>query len=106
MAILGINGVGRIGKLTFWNQLSVDFFDGYVINVGRKIGNGLDDFIEFIKKDSTYGHLDRFLYGYSGKKCVFDNIDPENWSFEINGKPVKVLTTARNPKDIGWGIME
>lgn len=104
MAILGINGMGRIGKLTFWNQLSIDTYDGYVINAGRKIGNSIEDFIEFIKTDSTYGNLNRFLYGYSGRVCNIQHIDPVNWSFEINGVKVKVLTSARNPKDIGWGV--
>lgn len=102
MAILGINGMGRIGKLTFWNQLSIDAFEGYVINAGRQVGSSLEDFIDFIKTDSTYGNLDRFLYGYSGKECLIEDVNKDNWTFVINGRPVKVLTTARNPKDIGW----
>jgi glyceraldehyde 3-phosphate dehydrogenase len=102
MAILGINGMGRIGKLTFWNQLSIDAFEGYVINAGREVGSSLEDFIDFIKTDSTYGNLDRFLYGYSGKESVIEDVNYDNWKFVINGRPVKVLTTARNPKDIGW----
>lgn len=102
MAILGINGMGRIGKLTFWNQLSIDAFEGYVINAGREVGSSLEDFIDFIKTDSTYGNLDRFLYGYSGKESVIEDVNYDNWTFVINGRPVKVLTTARNPKDIGW----
>ena len=102
MAILGINGMGRIGKLTFWNQLSIDAFEGYVINAGREVGSSLEDFIDFIKTDSTYGNLDRFLYGYSGKVSVIEDVNYDNWTFVINGRPVKVLTTARNPKDIGW----
>ncbi|MBN2898813.1 MAG: glyceraldehyde-3-phosphate dehydrogenase [Clostridia bacterium] len=103
MAILGINGMGRIGKLTFWNQLSLDMFEGYVLNAGREIGNGIGDFVDFIKTDSTYGNLSRFLYGYSGKECDIRVIDADNWKLEINGRPVQILTTARNPKDIGWG---
>lgn len=102
MAILGINGMGRIGKLTFWNQLSLDAFEGYVINAGREVGSSLEDFIDFIKTDSTYGNLDRFLYGYSGKVSVIEEVNNDNWTFVINGRPVTVLTTARNPKDIGW----
>lgn len=102
MAILGINGMGRIGKLTFWNQLSIDAFEGYVINAGRQVGSSLEDFIDFIKTDSTYGNLDRFLYGYSGKECLIEDVNKDNWTFVINGRLVKVLTTARNPKDIGW----
>ncbi len=102
MTILGINGMGRIGKLTFWNQLSINAFDGYVINAGREIGSGIEDFVEFIKSDSTYGNLDRFLYGYSGQTSEIVITDAENWIFKINGRVVKVLTTARNPKDINW----
>ncbi len=102
MAILGINGMGRIGKLTFWNQLSIDAFDGYVINAGREVGTGINDFIQFIKTDSTYGNLDRFLYGYSGRECTIEIVDAAEWSFRINGKLIQVLTSARNPKDINW----
>jgi glyceraldehyde 3-phosphate dehydrogenase len=39
--LLGINGMGRIGKLTFWNHLVVRHFDGYVINAGREVGRSL-----------------------------------------------------------------
>lgn len=102
MAILGINGMGRIGKLTMWNQLSLDVFDSYVINAGREVGAGLEDFIDFLVKDSTYGSLDRFLFGYSGRKCEIEITDEAGWAFKINGRSVKVLTTARNPKEIGW----
>ena len=35
---LGINGLGRIGKLTLWYHLQENYFDGFVINVGRQIG--------------------------------------------------------------------
>lgn len=100
--ILGINGMGRIGKLTLWNQLSIDAFDGYVINAGREVGTSLEDFIDFLKTDSTYGNLDRFLYGYSGSVCAIERVDADNWTFSINGRQVKVLTSARNPKDIDW----
>lgn len=30
--ILGINGIGRIGKLTLWNHVNLQHFDGIVIN--------------------------------------------------------------------------
>ncbi len=100
--ILGINGVGRIGKLTLWSHLSIGHFDGYTINTGRKVGKQLEDIIDYLIKDSTYGSLDRFLYGYSGNSCSIE-LNPEDESaFTINGTPIKVLTTARNPRDINW----
>ena len=36
--ILGINGIGRIGKLTLWNHLNLRHFDRIVINAGREVG--------------------------------------------------------------------
>ena len=39
--ILGINGLGRIGKLTLWYQVDRDDFDSIVVNVGRDVGTSL-----------------------------------------------------------------
>jgi len=66
---LGINGVGRIGKLVFWQQISQGYFDRLVLNTGRKVGRTLADAIDYLTHDSTYGTLGRFLYGYGGKRC-------------------------------------
>ena len=73
--LLGINGVGRIGKLTFWNHLNLGHFDGFVLNAGRTVGRQMEDMIDFLVKDSTYGSLDTFLYGYSGKTCDIEITD-------------------------------
>jgi len=100
--LLGINGIGRIGKLTLWNHLSIGYFDGIVINAGREIGKGIDDIIHYLTKDSTYGALDRFLYGYSGKTANVKILNEQERILEMNGIPVKILTKARNPKDIAW----
>ncbi len=100
--ILGINGVGRIGKLTFWNQLNQKHFDGFVLNAGRKVGKKFEDMVDYLLKDSTYGSLDIFLYGYTGKTCKVEIINNEEGIFEINGVQVKVLSEARNPRDINW----
>ncbi len=99
---LGINGLGRIGKLTLWNFLNSDRFDGFVINAGREVGQSFEDMLDFILTDSTYGSLERFLYGYTGGKCAVEIINEDNCEAMINGKRVKVLTSARNPKEIGW----
>ncbi|NLM21807.1 MAG: glyceraldehyde-3-phosphate dehydrogenase [Peptococcaceae bacterium] len=100
--ILGINGIGRIGKLTFWNQLRLGHFSGFVLNAGRKVGKSLEDTIDYLIKDSTYGSLHVFLYGYSGKTCEVKIIDREEGLFTINGVQVKFLNQARNPRDINW----
>ncbi|MGX8794926.1 glyceraldehyde 3-phosphate dehydrogenase NAD-binding domain-containing protein [Fusibacter sp. JL298sf-3] len=100
--LLGINGIGRIGKLTLWNHLSLKHFDGIVINAGRSIGKSLEDCLHYLTTDTTYGALERFLYGVSGKDIDAKVIDAEAAIFEIDGMPIKLLTKARNPKDIEW----
>ncbi|MCB9015737.1 MAG: glyceraldehyde-3-phosphate dehydrogenase [Lentimicrobiaceae bacterium] len=100
--LLGINGAGRIGKLTLWNHLLNKHFGGIVVNVGRGVGKSLDSLIHNIENDSTYGSLTKFLYGYSGKKCEIKVVDAANFLVEIDGMPVQFLTTARNPRDINW----
>ncbi len=100
---LGINGIGRIGKLTLWNQLQIGNFGGYVLNTGRKVGKSLDDIVDFLTTDSTYGSINNFFYGYSGKTCNVEITDPQHSIFEINGIPIQILSENRNPKDINWG---
>ncbi len=100
-AILGINGLGRIGKLTLWHHIGRKHFSKIVINTGRKVGNSLKDLAFYIEHDSTYGRLHNYLYGYK-HKSVIEKIDESNSTLIIDGIPVKVLTDSRNPKDIGW----
>ncbi len=59
---LGINGLGRIGKLTVWHHVERQYFSELVINIGREVGTSLDDLAHFIEKESTYGSLPRFLW--------------------------------------------
>jgi glyceraldehyde 3-phosphate dehydrogenase len=100
--LLGINGMGRIGKLTFWNHLIVKHFDGYVINAGREVGKNLQDIIHFLKNDSSYGSIDNFLYGFTGRKCEVRIIDESEGLIDFDGTPVKILRSERNPKNINW----
>lgn len=100
--LLGINGAGRIGKLTIWNHLLNKHFGGLVVNVGRGVGKNLEALIHNITNDSTYGSLTNFLYGHSGKKCEVKILDSAQNLLEINGMPVKFLMNARNPKEIKW----
>lgn len=100
--LLGINGAGRIGKLTLWNHLLTKSFGGIVVNVGRGVGKNLDALIHNILNDSTYGSLENFLYGHSGKKCKVKILDSAQNLVEFDGIPVQFLNTARNPRDIKW----
>ncbi len=100
--VLGINGIGRIGKLTLWHHLNERYFDSIVINAGRELGKKMEDILQYLTTDSTYGALDHFLYGYSGKSAGAKILDQSQSTLEINGIPVTVLKQARNPRDIDW----
>ena len=78
-------GIGRIGKLTLWNHLNLRHFDSIVINAGRQIGKRPEDIIHYLTKDSTYGSINRFLFGYTGKSCEITIEDEEDCIFKING---------------------
>ncbi|MBU4349848.1 glyceraldehyde-3-phosphate dehydrogenase [bacterium] len=98
---LGINGLGRIGKLTLWYHLQENHFDGFVINVGRQIGNSLEDIVHLLGTDSTYGAIEKFLFGIKAQKDI-KIISKKDNLLEVFGKPVKILCKTRNPRDIKW----
>ena len=100
--LLGINGLGRIGKLSLWYHLVARYFDGAVINVGREVGTRLEDLIHNMTTDSTYGSLHTFLHGRSGRQCAIEMIDREGLYFSIDGFTIKILTKERNPQNINW----
>lgn len=100
-AILGINGLGRIGKLTLWNHIGRKYFSEIVVNIGRRAGTGLRDIAHYIEKDSTYGPLHKYLYGYKADRII-ENLNEEKGTMVINGIPVTILRETRNPKDIPW----
>ena len=100
--LLGINGLGRIGKLLLWNQIHLRHFEGIVVNCGRDVGKTLDDLIQVIETDSTYGSIHKFLHGVVGGKAEIKVLDKDKPILEIDGIPVKILRTARDPKDINW----
>ncbi len=98
---LGINGLGRIGKLSLWHHVSRQFFSEIVVNLGRNVGAGIESIASSIEKDSTYGRLSMYLHGHKGGR-VIENLDEARGSMTINGVPVTFLRKARNPKDIEW----
>ncbi len=98
---LGINGLGRIGKLSLWHHVSRKHFSGIVVNIGREVGCGLEDLASMLERDSTYGRLGAYLYGH---KCpqVITELNEKDGTMSVNGVPVTILRSARNPKDIAW----
>lgn len=98
---LGINGLGRIGKLSVWHHVERQYFSELVVNVGREVGTGLEDIAQYIEKDSTYGALHNFLYGCRAKR-VIEEINDREGTMKINGVKVKILRKHRNPAEIGW----
>ncbi|MDD2229288.1 MAG: glyceraldehyde 3-phosphate dehydrogenase NAD-binding domain-containing protein [Candidatus Cloacimonetes bacterium] len=100
--LLGINGLGRIGKLLLWNQIHLQHFDGIVVNCGREVGKSLDDLLQVIENDSSYGSIHRFINGMVGPKVEIKVLDADKPLLQIGGIPVKFLRSARDPKDINW----
>jgi glyceraldehyde 3-phosphate dehydrogenase len=98
---LGINGLGRIGKLTLWHHAARKHFSELVVNVGRQVGTSLDALCSVIEKDSTYGSMHRFLFGVNAEPCI-KIIDRERGKLEVAGVPLTILQTARNPQRISW----
>ncbi len=102
---LGINGLGRIGKLTLWNHVAKKYFGEIVVNIGRGVGTSLSDVAHYIVRDSTYGSLPMYLYGCrtcgdSGE--VIRNVDETAGTMTIDGVKITVLRSARDPGEIGW----
>ena len=98
---LGINGFGRIGKLTAWHHVARKHFNEIVVNIGRQAGTSLEDIAHYVERDSTYGWLHGYLYGHRAAPVIRD-IDESNGSMTIDGVRVKFLRTHRNPAEINW----
>ena len=98
---LGINGLGRIGKLSLWHHVSRKHFSEIVVNVGRQVGTGLQDIASSIDRDSSYGRLGMYLHGCKGCQ-VIENLNEAAGTMTINGVVVKILRESRNPAGIQW----
>ena len=98
---LGINGLGRIGKLTLWHHVSRKYFSEIIVNVGREIGTGLQDLAAAVERDSSYGRLGTYLHGHRAGR-VIEEINDKKGTMVVNGVPVTFLREARNPRDIKW----
>ncbi len=100
--VLGINGMGRIGKLTLWHHVARKYFSRIIVNLGRPVARGIPDLVQSIAKDSTYGSLERFLYGIQGEPLI-KIVNEETGELEIDGLPVIFTRRERNPINLDWG---
>ncbi|MDY6904717.1 MAG: glyceraldehyde 3-phosphate dehydrogenase NAD-binding domain-containing protein [Thermodesulfobacteriota bacterium] len=98
---LGINGMGRIGKLTLWHHVGRKYFDELVVNIGRDAGTSLADIAHYIERDTSFGSLQNFLHGYNATS-VIEDLDEASGSMVIDGVRVCFLRKERNPAKIGW----
>ena len=98
---LGINGFGRIGKLTLWHHVARKYFSEIIVNIGREPGTSLEDVAHYLERDSSYGLLCNYLYGFAAGD-VIKELDEANGQMRIDGILVKFLRSARNPADIDW----
>ena len=98
---LGINGFGRIGKLTVWHHVARKYFKEIVVNIGRQAGTSLEDIAHYVQRDSTYGRLHTYLYGQNARPVV-EAVDETTGSMVLDGTRVTFLRSQRNPVDIGW----
>lgn len=98
---LGINGLGRIGKLSLWHHASRKHFSSMVVNIGREVGKNLDDLAAAIERDSSYGRLTNYLHGHKGGR-VIEELNNDTGTMLVNGVPVTILRSHRNPREIAW----
>ncbi len=98
---LGINGLGRIGKLSVWHHVARKHFREIVVNIGRRAGASISDIAHYIERDSTYGALSGYLHGHRAEPVIRD-LDETAGTMTIDGVPVRLLRTDRNPAAIGW----
>jgi glyceraldehyde 3-phosphate dehydrogenase len=99
---LGINGLGRIGKLTVWHHVGRKAFDELVVNVGREVGTSLQDVAHYLERDSTYGSLGVYLHGHAAGRVV-EEVNEAGGYIRVEGTKIRILRRDRNPKDIHWG---
>ena len=85
---IGINGFGRIGRITLRAMLQRDDMEVVAINDLLNV----EHLAYLLKYDSVHGRLD-------------GTVEVEGNSLVVNGNIIRV-TSERNPSDINWGELE
>ena len=89
--ILGINGLGRIGKLTLWNHLARKYFQEIVVNTGREVGTGIGNHCPTHR--NRLRPTDPFIAFFTGSKPkrLIEIVDEKAGKMLIDGIPVTDL---------------
>ncbi len=98
---LGINGFGRIGKISVWHHIGRKYFKELVVNIGRESGTSLEDIAHYLERDSNYGGLSNYLYGFRGGN-VIEDINENDGTMLVDGVKVTFLRKERNPLNLNW----
>jgi len=99
---LGINGLGRIGKLHALGITSgADAFDRIVVNLGRPVGD-LAGLRGAVHRQGQYLRRPPPLSVGQAAARDIKVVDEERGLISAYGKELVILREARNPKDIPW----
>ncbi|MDJ0990451.1 MAG: glyceraldehyde 3-phosphate dehydrogenase NAD-binding domain-containing protein [Desulfobacterales bacterium] len=98
---LGVNGFGRIGKLTVWHHIARKYFQEIVVNIGREAGQSMADIAHYLERDSSYGLLQHYLYGHQAQP-VITAVDEAANSLNVDGTTLRFLKDHRQPAEIQW----
>ncbi len=99
--VLGVNGLGRIGKLTVWHHIARKYFQEIVVSIGREAGQSMADIAHYLERDSSYGMLHNYLYGHRAEPVITAVGETQN-TLTVDGLNVRFLKQHRNPAAIEW----
>jgi glyceraldehyde 3-phosphate dehydrogenase len=97
---VGINGIGRIGKLLAWTMTARKEQSEIAISTGREVGTSLTDLAAYMLYDSTYGNYNRFFWGSDPG----NRVEIKDGSLYMNGVRVIWFSNPkyRAPGEIPW----
>lgn len=105
--VLGVNGFGRIGKLTVRHHVdraihTPETAVGHiVVNTGRYVGTHMQDIAHYLTRDSTYGLMHHQIGGSQAKPLIHA-IDNDAGTMKVGPVDVTVLRQHRSPHEIQW----
>ena len=97
---LGINGLGRIAKLSIWHHVERQYFSELFVNMGRNVGTSLHDIAHFMRTGLHLRGAASFhpwVPGRAGDR----GSERKDGNMVINGVKTTFLRRHRNPA-IGW----
>ena len=98
---LGINGFGRVGKLTLWHHVARKYFSEIIVNIGRRLAIPLRILPTTRPTTPPTGRCVLFCTATTPEP-VIGQVNPAGRSMVINGVPVRFLSESRDPARIAW----